>query len=132
MSKIGIMIPTYNRPDLIRRSVLQFITQTRKPDVICVHQNGNGDSYEWAIEDLRLWVNIIWITTPTQLRQNDWYAVPLTYLINDGCDIFFWVDHDDIYQINHVERCVNELKFYKSNSFISKKMQYFIYWQLIL
>jgi GT2 family glycosyltransferase len=121
MSKIGIMIPTYNRPDLIRRSVLQFITQTRKPDVICVHQNGNGDSYEWAIEDLRLWVNIIWITTPTQLRQNDWYAVPLTYLINDGCDIFFWVDHDDIYQINHVERCVNELKFYKSNSVISKK-----------
>ena len=35
------MVPTFNRPDLLRSCVLQLAAQSRPPEVICVHQNGN-------------------------------------------------------------------------------------------
>ena len=40
--KVGVIIPTYKRPDLLRQAVLQWIVQTVKPDVLCINQNGAG------------------------------------------------------------------------------------------
>jgi len=103
------MIPTYCRPDLIRAAVMQWLLQTRQPDVICVHQNGSSESYEWAIADLRGLGNIQWIHTPDVLPQHQWYTVPLNALLAAGCTHFFWGDHDDMYLTHHVARCLTEL-----------------------
>ncbi len=106
-SKIGIFIPTYNRPELLRSCVLQLLAQTRRPDIICVHQNGAGDNYAWCVMDLG--APVVWMYTPQSIPQNDWYRIPLNHLIQEDCTHFFWMDHDDIYLTNHIETCVAEL-----------------------
>ena len=109
MKKVGVMIPTFQRPDFARMAVLQWIVQTRKPDIICVHQNGESESYEWVIEDLKPLVNIKWIHIPKNISQHLWYAVPLSFLIQEKCDVFLWADHDDIYYTDHVEKSLSGL-----------------------
>jgi hypothetical protein len=108
--KVGVMIPTFNRPDLARFAVMQFAAQSRAPDVICVHQNGVSDSYHWAVEDLRTTAPVAWLHTPAQLPQHQWYSIPLKYLLENGCSHFFWADHDDIYLHDHVERGLADLR----------------------
>ena len=109
-TRVGVMIPTYNRPDLLRSCVMQFAAQSRVPDFICVHQNGVSDSYRWVVDDLRIGSQIVWLHTPAQLPQHQWYSVPLKYLIEHGCSHFFWADHDDLYLREHVERGLEDLK----------------------
>lgn len=110
MSRIGVMIPTYNRPDFLRACVAQWCLQTIRPNVICVHQNGSPESYEWCVDDMKSLCNIQWLHTPSQLDQHFWYLTPLQHLLNSGCDYFFWSDHDDIYFRDHVEKCLQELR----------------------
>jgi len=100
--KIGIIAPTYNRPDFARFLALQMAAQSRRPDVVCFHQNGTDETYAWAVDDLRGALNIEWIHTPEKLKQEEWYAVPLERLIAAECTQFFWCDHDDIYDTAHV------------------------------
>lgn len=107
--KVGVIIPTYQRPDLLRRAVLQWIVQTRKPDLLCIHQNNSEESYEWVIEDLKPLINIYWIHKPTPTPQHQWYSIPLAFLLKEDCDVFFWGDHDDIYFVNHVENSIKNL-----------------------
>jgi glycosyltransferase involved in cell wall biosynthesis len=108
--KVGVMIPTYKRPDLLRQAVLQWIVQTVKPDVLCINQNGSEESYEWVIEDLKPLINIRWLHVPTQIKQHHWYAHPLAHLIMEHCDVILWADHDDIYYRDHVEQKLKALE----------------------
>lgn len=110
--KVGVMIPTYKRPDLARRAALQWIAQTRKPDLLCFHQNGSEESYEWAVEDLKSFIPIKWVHVAKTLPQSLWYLVPLTHLIEQNCDVYLWGDHDDIYFSNHVETVILNLQTY--------------------
>lgn len=104
------MIPTYQRPDLVRGCVLQWLVQTMQPHCICVHQNGSDPSYEWAVQDLHSLGRIDWVHTPYTLQQHKWYEIPLRRLLAEGCTHFFWADHDDLYMRDHVEKCVAELQ----------------------
>lgn len=108
--RVGVMVPTYNRPDLARLAVLQFAQQSRPPDIICVHQNGLSESYEWAVADLQLTSKLTWLHTREQLPQHQWYAVPLRHLIDEGCTHFFWADHDDLYLREHVQQGLADLQ----------------------
>lgn len=107
--KVGVIIPTFARPDLLRRAILQFVIQTRKPDLICIHQNGTGDKYSWAIEDLDNLIPTHWIYNPQQLKQHSWYSVPLRFLLENDCTHIFWADHDDIFLSDHIEKSLLEL-----------------------
>lgn len=107
--KVGVMTPTYNRPDYIRATLLQMAAQTRLPHVVCVHQNGHPDSYEWCIVDLTLPFELIWLHSPEKLPQHDWYKRPLKRLLDEGCTHFFWADHDDTYLERHVEVSLADL-----------------------
>lgn len=109
MTRVGVMIPTYRRPDLARACVMQWLLQSRPPDCICVHQNGSPDSYAWCVHDLLPAGPIRWLHSPETLPQRDWYLRPLRLLLDEGCTHFFWADHDDWYLREHVERCVAEL-----------------------
>ncbi len=108
--RVGVMIPTYQRPDLVRACVLQWLTQSRRPDVVCVHQNGHAESYEWCVADLRALGPVEWIHTPARIAQHQWYLIPLQRLLREGCTHFFWADHDDLYRHDHVERCLIDLE----------------------
>ena len=107
--KIGIMIPTYVRPDFARFAVLQSLAQSLKPDVVCVHQNGSNISYDWCVKDLHQ-TNIHWLHSSEKLTQSQWYARPLAFLLQEGCTHFFWMDHDDIYLSNHLENGMKLLR----------------------
>jgi hypothetical protein len=109
-ARVGVLLTTHNRPDLVRSAVLQFAAQSRPPDIICVHQNGISDSYFWAVDDLKILPRIAWLHTGAQLPQHKWYSIPLNYLIEENCSHFFWADHDDIYLRDHVEKGMEELK----------------------
>lgn len=109
-AKVGVLVPTFNRPDLLRSCVLQLAQQSRPPDVICVHQNGHPDSYLWSVADLRLAPQLVWLHTPHKIEQHQWYAVPLRHLLAQGCTHFFWADHDDLYLREHVAAGLDELK----------------------
>ena len=109
-ARVGVMVPTHNRPDLLRACVLQFVIQSRSPDIICVHQNGVSDSYHWAVADLAPEPRIAYLYTRAQLPQHRWYSVPLRYLIEQECTHFFWADHDDLYSREHIEQGLDDLK----------------------
>jgi hypothetical protein len=105
--RIGVMTPTYNRPDFARFLVLQMQNQQLKPDVLCIHQNGTPESYEWSVLDIQRSFDLKWIHTPENIKQDDWYIRPLEYLISENCTHFFWCDHDDLYSRNHIANSVN-------------------------
>lgn len=108
-ARVGVMVPTFNRPDLARACVLQLMTQSRAPDLICVHQNGHPECYDWAIADLRGASRVVWLHTPQKIPQHLWYAIPLRYLLAEQCTHFFWADHDDVYLREHVARGLDDL-----------------------
>jgi hypothetical protein len=110
--RVGVMVPTYNRPDMLRSCVLQLAAQSRPPDVICVHQNGHPESYLWSVADLKIAPNLVWIHTSGRIPQHHWYATPLRFLLEDGCTHFFWADHDDLYLHEHVATGLQELATY--------------------
>ncbi|MFY9512156.1 MAG: class I SAM-dependent methyltransferase [Rubrivivax sp.] len=106
--RVGVFVPTYNRPDLARACVLQLLHQSCPPDLICVHQNGSPESYAWAVADLGC-SGLIWLHSPARLRQHDWYLLPLQRLLAEGCTHFFWADHDDIYLHEHIALGLQDL-----------------------
>jgi hypothetical protein len=106
--KVGVILPTYNRPDLLRSCFNQLLAQSHKPDLICVHQNGIGDNYSWCVQDIDK-PTTVWMHTPNWLPQTEWYRRPLEHLIREGCTHYFWVDHDDILLSNHIAVCLDEL-----------------------
>jgi hypothetical protein len=112
--KIGVAIPTFRRPDFARFSVLQWLNQRTKPDVIVVHQNGNAQRYDWCVSDVAppSGTKLEWIHSPTALPQHEWYVVPIRRLLDLGCTHLFWADHDDLFFADHVTRCVSELEAY--------------------
>jgi len=107
--KIGIMVPTANRPHLIRSLVLQLENQTMKPSVVCIFKNGNADDYKWVISDLKVSFKIEWISVDVEVNGYDHYRIPLEYLLSKACTHFFWCDDDDIYFSHHIEESVRIL-----------------------
>ena len=109
-AKVGVLVPTFNRPDLLRACVLQLAAQSRLPDVVCIFQNGNPRSYQWAVEDIQTPARLVWMHTGQRVRQHDWYAVPLRQLVEMDCTHFFWADDDDLYLRDHVASGLEDLK----------------------
>lgn len=132
MMKIGVMTPTLNRPDCIRSLVLQMQNQSRKPDLLVIHHNGNAQSYQWAIADIATDIEIVWLHTPEVISQYRWYSVSLQHLIEAGCTHFFWCDHDDFYYRNHIENGITALQLgdydhvvnYRCDLVLLKKSQF--------
>jgi hypothetical protein len=104
-----VLTPTHDRPELVRALATQMALQARKPDVLCVHQNGDPQSYQWAVADLPLPFAVIWLHTPERIPQDQWYSRPLGALLDHGCTHFFWCDDDDLYRSDHLYRAMSVL-----------------------
>ncbi len=107
-NKIGVLLPTFVRPDFVRSVVIQLLAQSVPPELICVHQNGTEISYDWCVKDLNR-QQVRWLHSPEKLPQSEWYSRPLSFLIEEECTHFFWVDHDDMYFSNHIQEGMDTL-----------------------
>ena len=109
--KIGVFVPTASRPYMVRCVALQLQNQSRKPDLICFHQNGseNKKSYEHFVKDIA-GINYKWLHTPHDVSVDERYSFPLQYLVNNNCDYYFYCDDDDIYYQNHIEETIEVME----------------------
>ena len=115
---IGIVTPTHARPYMARSAALQFNNQTKKPNIVCFHQNGTKISYKKFVDDLILDYKLHWIHTPENIHQDEWYCIPIKYLLEQNCKYIFWCDDDDIYYSNHIEESIKLIEQFKSDILI--------------
>jgi hypothetical protein len=113
--KVGAYIATYNNPYFLRATVLQVMVQTRKPEVLVVHQNNDKESYLWAIEDLlplchELGIFLYYNYNPSCPLIQNYDGIPIQYLLDNECDYIFKLDHDDIYRSNHFSLMIGGLE----------------------
>jgi hypothetical protein len=113
--KVGAYIATYNNPYFLRATMLQVMVQTRKPQVLVVHQNIDKESYLWAIEDLlplchELGIFLYYNYNPSCPLIQNYDGIPIQYLLDNDCDYIFKLDHDDIYRTNHFAQMIEGLK----------------------
>lgn len=111
---IGVYLPSHNNPCFLRMALLQLLIQTRPPDLVVFHINGDERDYSWAIEDLLRGGHfrssrIIKHFSAGKLPEPQWQLVPLRTLVQRNCDVFFKFDHDDIYYSRHIERMIEPL-----------------------
>lgn len=112
--KIGVYMPTHRNPMFLRMALMQMALQTRLPDVIAVCQNNQDESGEWAVHDIIEYLEghgtkVLLYHMKEKLQNPMFYLVPLQLLINEGCDVFLKIDHDDLFFREHVERMVAQL-----------------------
>lgn len=123
VEKIGVFVATNSRPVSARLSALQFEAQTRKPHLVCFHQNGDESkqSYKGFVDDLKLSYKLDWIHTPRTLHQDEWFSFPLKHLLLHGCDYMFWGEDDDVYYSNHIESSIELMKQHNADMIIRNK-----------
>jgi hypothetical protein len=93
---------------MLRHCLLQILHQSRRPDVIAVHENAGRKSHRSMVEDvftsLRIeGVDVIYQYTPDKLPMPEFFCWPLDVLLGLGCDYINKVDHDDLLYHNHFE-----------------------------
>jgi hypothetical protein len=120
--KIGIITPTASRPYMVRHAALQFVNQTRKPDIVCFHHNGreNVKSYEHFVKDVQ-GLNYYWLHTPYDVSVDERYSIPLEFLIGQNCDYYFYCDDDDIYYNHHIQETIDVIQEQKCDLIIRNK-----------
>ena len=120
IEKVGVFVATNCRPIMARLSALQFEAQTKKPDLVCMHQNGDNSklSYKNFVEDLKLSYKLEWIHTPRTLHQDEWFSIPVRHLLMAGCDYMFWGEDDDIYYSHHIESSIELMKKHNADMII--------------
>jgi hypothetical protein len=109
---LGVYIPTYKSPVRLRAVVTQMLLQSRKPDVIAVHQNGEERDYRWCIADMHaLGVPIHYTFTPgIRSKASEPFLPPLESLVSLGCTKFAKIDDDDLFYTNHLQKLEDGLE----------------------
>jgi hypothetical protein len=107
MSKLGVYLATYGNPVMLRHCLLQILHQSRLPNVVAVHENAGAESYLPLVCDvvgslIREGVKVVYHHTPHAMSMPTFFIKPLQTLIDEGCDLFNKLDHDDIYGWDHL------------------------------
>jgi hypothetical protein len=109
VSKLGVYVCSYNQPVFLRHCLLQILLQSRHPDVLSIHENGDHRSYRGMVEDVldlleARGVEVVYKHTPASMVMPTFFAPALQALIDEDCDLYQKVDVDDIIYWNHLER----------------------------
>lgn len=99
-------VATYSNPVFLRHCLLQILHQSRRPNVLAVHENGNEKSYKHIVQDVLdslevKGVEVLYHHTPHSLPMPTFFCQPLQALIDTGCDYINKVDQDDILYEHH-------------------------------
>ncbi len=115
---VGAYLATHKNPMFARLAMLQLAQQTYLPHVIAIHESGHTESYKWAWKDIEQdlttfhGVKVLYAYTPANPGHPIYQAVPLKRLFDEGCEVFFKIDHDDLYSIRHVASGLRNLEGY--------------------
>jgi hypothetical protein len=106
-NRLGVYVASYNNPVFLRHCLLQFLYQSRLPDVLVIHENASEKSYKWAVDDIipglmRAGVHVLYIHTPHSMPMPTFFIPPLQALLDLGCDLFIKADVDDIFYEQHL------------------------------
>jgi hypothetical protein len=107
MSKLGIYVASYNNPVFLRHCLLQILHQSRRPDVLAIHQNADAESYSWAVKDVLTSLEygrteVVYLHMSHSMAMPTFFIWPLQALLDLGCDLFIKADHDDIFYDSHL------------------------------
>jgi hypothetical protein len=107
MPKLGVYLATYQNPVFLRHCLLQILHQSRRPNVLAVHENANEKSYKGMVQDViysleHEGVEIIYHHTPHAMPMPTFFIQPLQALLDAGCDLFNKVDQDDLLYVDHL------------------------------
>jgi hypothetical protein len=107
--KIVVTVATCNRPQWLRLFLLQMANQTVKPDVVVVHENGQVCSMANLFTDIPVTTDFIF--TSKKCVTPDFYIPALRRALdNHQPDVVFYLNDDNIYFSDHIERTVAGLK----------------------
>jgi GT2 family glycosyltransferase len=108
MSRISVVIPTYNRRELVRRAIESALGQTLPPEEVVVVDDNSADGTPQMLRS--------WQATEPRLR-------PVCNPVNQGpagarnlgvatarCDLVAFLDSDDVWGPGHLEACARLLE----------------------
>jgi hypothetical protein len=106
MTKLGVYVCSYNQPVFLRHCLLQILHQSRRPDVLAIHENVNAKSYKHMVKDVldsleAEGVQVLYHHTPHSLPMPTFFCQPLQALLDAGCDLINKVDVDDLIYEHH-------------------------------
>lgn len=109
--KISVVIPTYNRDDLLIATIKSVINQTFKPFEIIVVDNGTIKSKHYDNPYIKYYRVL-----PRMGVSN---ARNFGALMSEGCYIAF-LDDDDLWDTQYIENATNELKIEDHDVLLAK------------
>lgn len=119
--KVSVLINNYNYAQFISEAIESVAKQTRLPDELIVVDDGSTDNslevIQEAIKDLP-YAKLISTENQGQLS-----AVNEGFKASTG-DILFFLDSDDCYKENHIERCLQLLEEKPHIDFVYTSLQY--------
>jgi hypothetical protein len=130
--KVGAFFPTHQNPLLMRLQLLQLSNQSRRPDLVAVHQNGEGESYSKFYWDFMKYfpdINTYYYWTESKIPAPtcEWYRPALKWLVEQQCDVYFLLDHDNIVTSDHIS---NQLPYYPEFDIVANKSSDMLFlWQ---
>lgn len=121
---IGIILPTYNRKELLARAIESVVSQSYSNWVICVVDDGSVDDTAEMMQQYADEPNIHYIVQPSNRGVNAARNSALDYLIQQrNCDFITLLDDDDYFDKNTLSEAKKVIDNHPEEKwFVSRKV----------
>jgi len=103
---VSVIVPTYNRPDVLKRAIASVLDQTyRNVEIVVVNDAGAG--VEHLVEELNTRDNLLYVR---HVKNRGLAAARNTGIRVSHGKYIAYLDDDDIYYPDHIERLVTVLE----------------------
>jgi len=109
MLKIGVIIASYNRENLIKNTIDSILNQTYKNFEICVIDDGSKIPVKESLKDYQ-YKNLKIITLDKNRGNNFARNIGIEYFLDRDVDFITFIDDDDEFLPNAFEKFVNDYK----------------------
>lgn len=108
--KVGIITPTYNRPDLLKRAVNSITNQSHQNWILVIIDDCSTTSYN-HLEEINNDDRVIYIKNPENKGVNYSRNIGLSLLENFNCDFITFLDDDGYFVNNNIlEYALNDIQ----------------------
>jgi len=127
MNKVAVIIPFYNAKQYIIDAVESIIAQTYAFENICLYLVDDGSTDESQHYAMLYDIKHSNVTCIHQKNKGVSAArnkgIQLALL--EDCEYIFFLDADDKYQKEHIQKCIELLDEYPESAFVSGKVKFF-------
>src|SRR6185312_6397593 len=103
-SSIAVIIPTYNSGEYFKETLQSILQQTLPPDEILVNDDGSSDRTAELAESYGPPVRVFRRSGQRQSASRNFAAT------QTECEWIAFLDHDDLWEANKLEKQMNELR----------------------